>query len=309
MLSCPFYGVPPEWLEVVKDDGAVIGFNPSAFDQWGLGYSGTGYKGQGKTQPRTAAVYDNPFAWDARAAYVIGTRHRDDYRLFVPRDLAPDLDALAEQILRRRDDRGSSLRFATAEDYQARQQQRAATASKVFRDALATSRKVRAAKAAAERERQRQPAEAPQAPNPETAARPVAPAVDSVSPSSPPPPAATSDDVAAALSRYHDALAKSNRARRELALTWQGSAAEQEKLARLVTSVWEAAGAIDNDPGLFAALCQQHPGQAPLAEALARQSLEKVIAKALRQMPQPKPEPEPEPEPDPEPPSFGMGMR
>ena len=115
--------------------------------------------------------------------------------------------------------------------------------------------------------------------------------------------------MAAALSRYHDALAKSNRARRELALTWQGSAAEQEKLARLVTSVWEAAGAIDNDPGLFAALCQQHPGQVPRIEVLARRSLENVIAQALRKMPQPRPEPGRGPEPDPDPPSLGMGMR
>ena len=308
MLSCPFYGVPPEWLEVVKDDGAVIGFNPSAFDQWGLGYSGTGYKGQGKTQPHTAAVYDNPFAWDARAAYVIGTRHRDDYRLFVPRDLAPDLDALAEQILRPRDDRGSSLRFATAEDYQARQQQRAATASKVFRAALDNSRAVRAAKAA--RKRLQSEEQAPP-PNSGTMAKPAAPAADSVSPSSPSPPPATSDDVAAALSHHRDAFFESGHALRELAATWRGSAAEQEELARLVTRAWEAAQAIVYGPELLAALRQQHPGQAPRAEALARRRLEKVIAQALQQMPQPKPEPEPkpEPDPDPEPPSFGMGMR
>ena len=297
--------VTAEWLEVVKDDGAVIGFDPSAFDQWGLGYSGTGYKGQGKTQPRTAAVYDNPFAWDARAAYVIGTRHRDDYRLFVPRDLAPDLDALSEQILRRRDDRGSSLRFATAEDYQARQQQRAATASKVFRAALDRSRAVRAAKAA--QKRLQSEGQAPP-PNPETEARPVAPAADSVSPSSPPPPAATPDDVAAAVSRYRDVITESASAHKELADTWQGSAAEQEELTRLVTRRWQAARAIVDDPALLAAL---HPDEARLAEGLARQSREKVVAKALRQMPQPKPEPEakPEPDPDPEPPSFGMGMR
>ncbi len=299
--------VTDEWLEVVKDDGAVIGFDPSVFDQWGLGYSGTGYKGQGKTQPRTAAVYDNPFAWDARAAYVIGTRHRDDYRLFVPRDLAPDLDALAEQILRPRDDRGSSLRFDTAEDYQARQQQRAATASKVFRAALDNSRAVRAAKAA--RKRLQSEGQAP--PNPGTEARAVAPAADSVSPSSPPPPPATPAAVAATLSRYRDAIAKSDRALREIAARWRGSAAEQEELARLVTRAWEAAQAIVDDPELLAALRQQHPDDVPLVEGFARRRLKKVIAKALRQMPQPRPEPEPkpEPDPDPEPPSFGMGMR
>ncbi|WP_275895716.1 AAA family ATPase [Acidibrevibacterium fodinaquatile] len=299
--------VTAEWLEVVKDDGAVIGFDPSAFDQWGLGYSGTGYKGQGKTQPRTAAVYDNPFAWDARAAYVIGTRHRDDYRLFVPRDLAPDLDALAEQILRPRDDRGSSLRFDTAEDYQARQQQRAATASKVFRAALDNSRAVRAAKAA--RKRLQSEGQAP--PNPGTVAKPAAPAADSVSPSSPSPPPATSDDVAATLSRYRDVFVESGHALREMAGTWRGSAAEKKELVRLVTCVWQAARAIVDDPGLFAALRQQRPGQAPLVEGFARQSRDEVIAQALQQMPQPRPEPEPkpEPEPDPEPPGFGMGMR
>jgi hypothetical protein len=96
-----------------------------------------------------------------------------------------------------------------------------------------------------------------------------------------------------------------------MAGTWQGSAAEQEELVRLVTRVWQAARAIVYGPGLFAALCQQHPGDAPLVEGFARRRLEKVIAQALRQMPQPRPEPEPkpDPDPDPEPPSFGMGMR
>ena len=141
--------VTAESVEVAKDDGSVIRFDPRTYDQWGLGYSGTGYKGQGKTQPRTAAVYDNSYAWDARAAYVIGTRHRDDYRLFVSRDLAPDLEALAEQILRQRDDRGSSLRFTTADDYQEqlaakaareREQQRQRQQAAAVEEALARHR-------------------------------------------------------------------------------------------------------------------------------------------------------------------------
>jgi Ti-type conjugative transfer relaxase TraA len=104
-------------MEIVKDDGATVSFDPVKYDQWGLGYSGTGYKGQGKTQVKTAAVYDNPYAWDMRAAYVIGTRHKEDYQLFVPRELAPDLTALTGQIVRQREDKGSSLRFETAETY------------------------------------------------------------------------------------------------------------------------------------------------------------------------------------------------
>jgi ATP-dependent exoDNAse (exonuclease V) alpha subunit len=304
--------VTAAWLEVVKDDGTVIDFDPRVFDQWGLGYSGTGYKGQGKTQPRVAAVYDNPHAWDARAAYVIGTRHRDDYRLFVSRDLAPDLEALAEQILRRRDDRGSSLRYATAEDYQARHEQRATAARETFRAALATSRNVRAAaKAARERERQ-QAAEATRAPNPGTAAEPVAAAAESVRPPSPPPvpKAATPGDVAATLSRYEAVFEESARGERQLAAAWQGSAADEAELARLVTRRLQAARAIANNPALLAALRQQDPDMARQVEAFARQDRRTLIAQALQDMPQPSPEPQPsaEPEPDPEPPSLGMRM-
>jgi hypothetical protein len=117
--------------------------------------------------------------------------------------------------------------------------------------------------------------------------------------------------VAATLSRYRNAFFGSGHALREMAGRWRGSAAEQEKLVRLVTRRWRAARAIVDDPALLAALRQQRPGQAPRAEALARRRLDEAIAKALQQMPQPRPEPEPkpDPEPDPEPPGFGMGMR
>ena len=117
--------------------------------------------------------------------------------------------------------------------------------------------------------------------------------------------------MAATLSRYRNAIVESGHALRELAGTWQGSAAEKEELVRLVTRRWRAARAIVDDPALLAALRQQRPGQAPRAEALARRRLDEAIAQVLRQMPQPRPEPEPkpDPEPDPEPPSFGMGMR
>ena len=262
--------VTAEWLEVVKDDGAVIGFDPSAFDQWGLGYSGTGYKGQGKTQPRTAAVYDNPYAWDARAAYVIGTRHRDDYRLFVSRDLVPDLEALAEQILRQRDDRGSSLRFATADDYQ---EQLAAKARETFGAALAKSRAVRAAKAAREREQQRQQAAA----------------------------------VEEALAQHRAALTQSAQDRKKLAAAWRDGAEDMTALARLVTTGWEATRAIAGNPALLAALRAQRPDEARKVEAIARQDRDQLIAAAQRRMPQPPaPPPTPAPEPDPEPPTPRM---
>ena len=142
-------------MEIVKDDGATVAFDPVKYDQWGLGYSGTGYKGQGKTQVKTAAVYDNPYAWDMRAAYVIGTRHKEDYQLFVPRELAPDLAALTGQIVRQREDKGSSLRFETAETYNVRHGLAADTANQKMRAALDKGREALIA-AQAERARLRQ---------------------------------------------------------------------------------------------------------------------------------------------------------
>jgi Ti-type conjugative transfer relaxase TraA len=145
--------VAPRQMEIVKDDGATVSFDPVKYNKWGLGYSGTGYKGQGKTQPRTSAVYDNAYAWDARAAYVIGTRHREDYRLFVPRELAPDLAALTGQIMRQREDKGASLRFEAAQVHGTRPGLEADAASQKLRASL---EKGREALIAAQAERARQ---------------------------------------------------------------------------------------------------------------------------------------------------------
>ena len=300
--------VTASWLEVVKDDGAVIGFDPNAFDQWGLGYSGTGYKGQGKTQPRTVAVYDNPYAWDARAAYVIGTRHRDDYRLFVPRDLAPGLEALAGQILRRRDDRGSSLRFLTAEEYQARHERLAAAARETMRAALAGSRAVRA-KAARKRELRWQPAAIPSAPGPEATAKPVAPVAPSPAPRPSPrvPEAGTAAaGVAETLARWFGIITENARASRKLAAIWRGSAAEEKELARLITRAHQAACAITADPVLLAALRAQDSDQARKVKGSAGKDRDTLIAGALRKMPQPSPEPEPDTEQERPAPRMGM---
>ena len=145
--------VAPRRMEIMKDDGATVAFDPVKYDKWGLGYSGTGYKGQGKTQPTTAAVYDNSYAWDARAAYVIGTRHREDYRLFVPRELAPDLAALTGQIMRQREDKGSSLRFEAARH---RRTHSGPTADAAEQKLRASLEKGREALIAAQAERARQ---------------------------------------------------------------------------------------------------------------------------------------------------------
>jgi Ti-type conjugative transfer relaxase TraA len=151
--------VSPGRIEIAKDDGATVTLDPTKYDKWGLGYSGTGYKGQGKTQVKTAAVYDNPYAWDSRASYVIGTRHRDEYQLFVPRELAPDLATLSGQIMRQREDRGSSLRFEAVAARGLRQGLDAGDARQKLGKALDHGREVLTAakaRAAMEAERQRQ---------------------------------------------------------------------------------------------------------------------------------------------------------
>lgn len=164
--------VAPRHMEIVKDDGATVAFDPVKYDKWGLGYSGTGYKGQGKTQPRTAAVYDNPYAWDARAAYVIGTRHREDYRLFVPRELAPDLTALTGQIMRQREDKGASLRFEAAPSRRTNSGPAADAADQKLRASL---EKGREALIAAQAERARQAEEMRKAQEQRNALRPRGP--------------------------------------------------------------------------------------------------------------------------------------
>jgi hypothetical protein len=90
-----------------------------------------------------------------RAAYVIGTRHKEDYQLFVPRELAPDLTALTGQVMRQREDKGSSLRFEAAEAYNMRHGLAADAANQKLRAALEKGREAMIA-AQAERERLRQ---------------------------------------------------------------------------------------------------------------------------------------------------------
>jgi hypothetical protein len=120
------------------------------------------------------------------------------------------------------------------------------------------------------------------------------------------PEAAPAADVAETLSRYYDELLASARARKKLAATWQGTAAEEEKLARLVTGELRVASAIVDDPTVFAMLRQQNPAEARRVAAFARKDRDTLLALVLQQMPQPRPEPEPESEQ--EQPSFGMRM-
>ncbi|MDD3183585.1 MAG: hypothetical protein PHD48_12410, partial [Alphaproteobacteria bacterium] len=99
------------------DMGKKLSFNPETFREFGLGYAGTVYRGQGQTKTEVYALYDNVFAWNARTAYVGLTRHTDRVELYVSRDLAPDEVALAQRMSRRVRDE-SSLAYATEDEIQ-----------------------------------------------------------------------------------------------------------------------------------------------------------------------------------------------
>lgn len=90
--------VDPARVVLRTDDGQDLHFNPKKFKDWSLGYAGTAYRGQAKTQ--VYALYDHSHAWNARTSHVDFTRHKAKFTLFVPRTLAPDQGALARQMAR-----------------------------------------------------------------------------------------------------------------------------------------------------------------------------------------------------------------
>lgn len=98
----------PDRITFLADGGAERCFCPEDFKKFGLGYAGTVYRGQGQTLPQTYALYDSKSAWNRRTTYVAMTRHKHAVELFVPRELAPDLDTLGRQM-DRADDGDASL--------------------------------------------------------------------------------------------------------------------------------------------------------------------------------------------------------
>ena len=102
-----------------SDTDRILAFDTGSFREFALGYAGTVYRGQGKTQTEVYALYDNAFAWNARTAYVGLTRHKSRVELYVSRDLAPDEISLGNRMAQRfRDD--ASLAWATRDEAQAR---------------------------------------------------------------------------------------------------------------------------------------------------------------------------------------------
>jgi len=103
------------WVKAQTDTGRTVSFNTKTFKDYGLGYAGTVYRGQGKTQTEVYALYDNTVAWNARTAYVGMTRHKARVELYVSRDLAPNEIALGEQMAQKFREE-ASLAWATRDE-------------------------------------------------------------------------------------------------------------------------------------------------------------------------------------------------
>jgi hypothetical protein len=111
------------FVKARTDTGRVVMWDTATFKEYALGYAGTVYRGQGRTQTDVYALYDNAFAWNARTAYVGLTRHKNRVELYVSRDLARDEIALGKQMARRFRDE-ASLAWATRDEALARAKER-----------------------------------------------------------------------------------------------------------------------------------------------------------------------------------------
>jgi Ti-type conjugative transfer relaxase TraA len=83
-------------LEVRLDSGREVAFDPREYRDFQLGYAGTVYRGQGKTQTTVFALHGTYS--DAASAYVQMTRHTADLRIYAGREATPDLEAMARQM-------------------------------------------------------------------------------------------------------------------------------------------------------------------------------------------------------------------
>lgn len=155
-------GISGDRLRAHMDDGRLVAFDAAEHRGWGLGYAGTTYKGQGKTNESTILFYDNARAWSSRAAYVNLTRHKDRAHLVVPSGLAPGRKELAQQMSRD-DGRRAAIAYRRAPERPA--PERAAAPMEPEREAQrrAASQSRPAAPPAAPNLRARQDVEATQA--------------------------------------------------------------------------------------------------------------------------------------------------
>tara|TARA_R110000850_G_scaffold20172_2_gene60183 strand:- start:860 stop:3235 length:2376 start_codon:yes stop_codon:yes gene_type:complete len=100
-------------VTVRSDRGREITFDTRDYTNIDLGYAGTIYRGQGKTLDQTYLLHTHH--WRDAASYVAMTRARGQTEVFVGKDQASGLPALAEQMSRQ-SDRGATLRYVVEKE-------------------------------------------------------------------------------------------------------------------------------------------------------------------------------------------------
>lgn len=129
-------GIDGDQMSVRSDRGRVISFDTRQFTNIDLGYAGTIYRGQGKTLDQVYLLHTHH--WRDAASYVAMTRARTQTEVFVGRDQAPTLRALAEQMTRQAN-RGATLRYAIHEDHQRHSTAQSAGSSEPWQAARQTA--------------------------------------------------------------------------------------------------------------------------------------------------------------------------
>jgi len=98
-------------VTVRLDHGGRVSWSAAEFDGYRHGYAGTVYKSQGRTIDQTYLLHSSH--WRAESSYVALTRQRDSARVFVAREVAPDLEELVRQVSRS-DDRRAATAYCPA---------------------------------------------------------------------------------------------------------------------------------------------------------------------------------------------------
>jgi len=136
-------------LTVRTDRAKRISFPINEFSNIDLGYSGSIYRGQGKTLDEVYLFHTSH--WRDAASYVALTRSRKSTRIFVARDEVQDVSELARQM-DRQGQRGSTLQYLTTTELQRERDAVAANTSEMKPNASSRRREGRSAR---RRERRR----------------------------------------------------------------------------------------------------------------------------------------------------------
>ena len=135
-------------LDPAGGTGRQVAWPAAEFEGFRHGYTGTIYKGQGKTLDHTYLLHTHH--WRAAASYVALTRQRESAQVFVAEETARDVHQLARQMARG-EVRAASVAWATADELRPELRQR-------DRDAQQAPKPARQDEAPAARAGQRDPA-------------------------------------------------------------------------------------------------------------------------------------------------------